>query len=116
MWYKYGCSERNGRNHKRNCRINKRCKGFGCAKLVVFCNAVEDNPFMAGAFHGVGEADRIINVGVSGPGVVKRALEKVKGEPFDVVSETVKRLHLKLQELDNLWRRKLLADWTFHLG
>ena len=58
---------------------------MGAAKLVVFANAVEDNPFMAGAFHGVGEADVIINVGVSGPGVVKRALEKVRGESFDVV-------------------------------
>ena len=61
--------------------------GFGCAKLVVFCNAVEDNPFMAGAFHGVSEADRVINVGVSGPGVVHHALQSVKGEPFDVVAE-----------------------------
>ena len=59
---------------------------MGCAKLVVFANAVEDNPFMAGAFHGVGEADVVINVGVSGPGVVKRALEKVRGESFDVVA------------------------------
>ena len=57
--------------------------GLGCAKLVVFCNAVEDNPFMAGAFHGVGEAESIINVGVSGPGVVYHALKSVKGQPFD---------------------------------
>ncbi|HGK1557481.1 TPA: PFL family protein [Streptococcus pneumoniae] len=64
---------------------------MGAAKLVVFANAVEDNPFMAGAFHGVGEADVIINVGVSGPGVVKRALEKVRGQSFDVVAETVKK-------------------------
>ena len=64
--------------------------GFGCAKLVVFCNAVEDNPFMAGAFHGVGEAERVINVGVSGPGVVHHALQRVKGQPFDVVAETIK--------------------------
>lgn len=63
---------------------------MGAAKLVVFANAVEDNPFMAGAFHGVGEADTVINVGVSGPGVVKRALEKVRGESFDVLAETVK--------------------------
>ncbi|MCY7136141.1 DUF711 family protein [Streptococcus gordonii] len=62
---------------------------MGAAKLVVFANAVEDNPFMAGAFHGVGEADVVINVGVSGPGVVKRALEKVRGESFDVVAETI---------------------------
>ena len=55
---------------------------LGCAKLVVFCNAPDDNPFMAGAFHGVTEADAIINVGVSGPGVVKTALEQVRGERF----------------------------------
>ncbi len=67
---------------KRTAELTKESKGFGCAKLVVFANAVEDNPFMAGAFHGVGEADTIINVGVSGPGVVQRAIEKVKGEPF----------------------------------
>ena len=65
--------------------------GFGCAKLVVFSNAVEDNPFMAGAFHGIGEADCVINVGVSGPGVVKCALEKVKGEDFNTVAETIKK-------------------------
>ena len=64
---------------------------FGCAKLVVFCNAPDDNPFMAGAFHGVTEADRILNIGVSGPGVVKRALEKVHGEDFEVLCETVKK-------------------------
>ena len=67
---------------------------LGAAKLVVFANAVEDNPFMAGAFHGVGEADVVINVGVSGPGVLKRALEKVRGESFDVVAETVKKTAL----------------------
>lgn len=69
---------------------------MGCAKLVVFANAVEDNPFMAGAFHGVGEGDCVINVGVSGPGVVKRALEKVKGEPFDVVAEVIKKTAFKI--------------------
>ena len=61
--------------------------GIGAAKLVAFCNAVEDNPFMAGAFHGPGEPDCVINVGVSGPGVVKSALTRVQGEPFDVVAE-----------------------------
>ncbi len=75
---------------------------LGCAKLVVFANAVEDNPFMAGAFHGVGEADCVINVGVSGPGVVKRALEKVKGEPFDVVAETVKKTAFKITRMGQL--------------
>ncbi|MDO0371448.1 PFL family protein [Clostridioides difficile] len=87
---------------KETAELTKDAKGFGCAKLVVFCNAVEDNPFMAGAFHGVGEADRIINVGVSGPGVVKRALKKVKGEPFDVVSETVKKTAFKITRVGQL--------------
>lgn len=75
---------------------------MGPAKLVIFANAVEDNPFMAGAFHGVGEADCVINVGVSGPGVVKRALEKVKGQPFDVVAETVKRTAFKITRVGQL--------------
>lgn len=87
---------------KKTAELTKDTKGFGCAKLVVFCNAVEDNPFMAGAFHGVGEADRIINVGVSGPGVVQRALEKVKGESFDVVSETIKKTAFKITRMGQL--------------
>lgn len=77
-------------------------QGLGCAKLVVFANAVEDNPFMAGAFHGVGEADCVINVGISGPGVVKRAIEKVKGEPFDIVAETVKQTAFKITRMGQL--------------
>ncbi|MCF1684565.1 PFL family protein [Tetragenococcus halophilus] len=75
---------------------------LGCAKLVVFANAVEDNPFMAGAFHGFGEADIVINVGVSGPGVMKRALEKVKGESFDVIAETVKKTAFKITRMGQL--------------
>ncbi|HEL0246270.1 TPA: PFL family protein [Streptococcus equi subsp. zooepidemicus] len=75
---------------------------MGAAKLVVFANAVEDNPFMAGAFHGVGEADTVINVGVSGPGVVKRALEKVRGESFDVLAETVKKTAFKITRIGQL--------------
>lgn len=75
---------------------------MACAKLVVFANAVEDNPFMAGAFHGVGEADCVINVGVSGPGVVKRALENVKGQPFDVVAETIKKTAFKITRMGQL--------------
>ena len=70
---------------------------LGCAKLVVFCNAPDDNPFMAGAFHGVTEADKIINVGVSGPGVVKTALEKVRGESFEVLCETIKKTAFKVK-------------------
>ena len=87
---------------KKTAELTKSSKGFGCAKLVVFANAVEDNPFMAGAFHGVGEADRIINVGVSGPGVVQRAVEKVKGEPFDVVAETIKKTAFKITRMGQL--------------
>ncbi|WP_436513620.1 PFL family protein [Clostridium thermobutyricum] len=87
---------------KRTADLTADKKGFGCAKLVVFANAVEDNPFMAGAFHGVGEADKIINVGVSGPGVVQRALEKVKGQSFDVVAETVKKTAFKITRMGQL--------------
>ena len=76
--------------------------GFGCAKLVVFCNAVEDNPFMAGAFHGVGEGDCVINVGVSGPGVVYHALQDVKGQPFDTVAETVKKTAFRITRMGQL--------------
>ena len=76
--------------------------GFGCAKLVVFCNAVEDNPFMAGAFHGVGEAECVINVGVSGPGVVHHALQAVKGQSFDVVAETVKKTAFRITRMGQL--------------
>ncbi|NRO06273.1 hypothetical protein IMAU30078_01044 [Lactobacillus helveticus] len=72
------------------------------AKLVTFCNAVEDNPFMAGGFHGVSEPDTVINTGISGPGVVKTALEKVKGAPMDVVAETIKKTAFKITRLDQL--------------
>ena len=74
----------------------------GCTKLVVFCNAPDDNPFMAGAFHGVTEADAIINVGVSGPGVVKTALEKVRGENFEVLCETIKKTAFKITRVGQL--------------
>ena len=80
--------------------------GLGCAKLVVFANAVEDNPFMAGAFCGIGEPESVINVGVSGPGVVKKALEKVKGEPFDMVAETIKRTAFKITRVGQLVARE----------
>ncbi|RVU70506.1 MULTISPECIES: PFL family protein [Lactobacillus] len=72
------------------------------AKLVTFCNAVEDNPFMAGGFHGVSEPDVVINTGVSGPGVVKAALEKVKGESMDVVAETIKKTAFKITRMGQL--------------
>ena len=83
--------------------------GFGCAKLVVFCNAVEDNPFMAGAFHGVGEAERVINVGVSGPGVVHHALQSVKGQPFDVVAELIKKTAFQVTRMGQLVAREASA-------
>jgi len=73
--------------------------GLGCAKLVVFANAVEDNPFMAGAFHGVGEPECALNVGVSGPGVVYHALQSVKGAPFDVVAETIKKTAFRITRM-----------------
>ena len=80
--------------------------GLGCAKLVVFCNAVEDNPFMAGAFHGPGEGDCAVSVGVSGPGVVKSALEDVRGESFDVVAETIKRTAFRVTRVGQLVARE----------
>lgn len=75
---------------------------LGCAKLVVFCNAPDDNPFMAGAFHGVTEGDAVINVGVSGPGVVKRALEKVRGKNFEELCETIKKTAFKVTRVGQL--------------
>lgn len=87
---------------KRTAELTKEQDGFGCAKLVIFANAVEDNPFMAGAFHGVGEPECVVNVGVSGPGVVQRALMKVQGEPFDVVAETIKRTAFKITRVGQL--------------
>ena len=79
---------------------------IGCAKLVVFCNAPDDNPFMAGAFHGVTEADAVINVGVSGPGVVKTALERVRGASFEVLCETIKRTAFKITRVGQLVARE----------
>ena len=76
--------------------------GMACAKLVVFCNAPDDNPFMAGAFHGVTEGDTVINVGVSGPGVVKTALESVRGESFEVLCETIKKTAFKVTRVGQL--------------
>ncbi len=87
---------------KKTAELTAETSGLGCAKLVIFANAVEDNPFMAGAFHGVGEADCVINVGISGPGVVKRAIEKVKGQPLDVVAETVKKTAFKITRMGQL--------------
>ncbi|MCL2878789.1 MAG: PFL family protein [Treponema sp.] len=83
-------------------QATKSADAIGCAKLVVFANAVEDNPFMAGAFHGPGEGDAAINVGISGPGVIKAALEDVRGEPFDVVAELIKRMAFKVTRMGQL--------------
>ena len=93
---------RMGRIIKETAHLTRDTDGLGCAKLVVFCNAVEDNPFMAGAFHGVGEAERVINVGVSGPGVVHHALQSVKGQPFDVVAETIKKTAFQITRVGQM--------------
>ena len=95
-----------GRIIKATAERTKDSQGLGCAKLVVFCNAVEDNPFMAGAFHGVGEGECVINVGVSGPGVVYHALQSVKGAPFDVVAETVKKTAFQVTRMGQLVARE----------
>ncbi|MCF0229495.1 MAG: PFL family protein, partial [Parasporobacterium sp.] len=91
-----------GRVVKETAELTKDRDGIGCAKLVIFCNAVEDNPFMAGAFHGPGEAEKVINVGVSGPGVVYSALQSVKGEPLDVVAETIKKTAFRITRVGQL--------------
>lgn len=91
-----------GKIVKQTAEITKDRDGFGCAKLVVFCNAVEDNPFMAGAFHGVGETDTVINVGVSGPGVVHHALKSIKGQSLDQVAETIKKTAFKITRAGQL--------------
>ena len=83
-------------------RLTKDIDSGGCAKLVVFCNAPDDNPFMAGAFHGVTEGDTVINVGVSGPGVVKRALEEVRGQDFGTLCETIKKTAFKVTRVGQL--------------
>ncbi len=91
---------------KQTAYLTRERNSIGCAKLVVFANAVEDNPFMAGAFHGIGESESIINLGVSGPGVVKAALEKVKGQSFDIVSETIKKTAFKITRVGELVARE----------
>ena len=87
---------------KRTAALTAAQDGLGCAKLVVFCNAVEDNPFMAGAFHGVGEAESVINVGVSGPGVVYHAIQSVRGRPFDELAETIKKTAFRITRTGQL--------------
>ncbi len=87
---------------RQTAELTKEQDSLGCAKLVVFCNAPDDNPFMAGAFHGVTEADAVINVGVSGPGVVKTALSGVRGENFEVLCETIKKTAFKVTRVGQL--------------
>ncbi|MCR4849994.1 MAG: PFL family protein [Lachnospiraceae bacterium] len=87
---------------KKTAELTKDNDSIGCTKLVVLCNAPDDNPFMAGAFHGVTEGDKVINVGVSGPGVVKTALEKVRGESFEVLCETIKTTACKVTRVGQL--------------
>jgi uncharacterized protein len=96
------CVARMGIIIKETAELTKNRDAIGCAKLVVFANAVEDNPFMAGAFHGVGEAEACINVGVSGPGVVMRAVEQVRGADLGVVAETIKKTAFKITRVGQL--------------
>ena len=94
--------KRMGEIIKELAELTKDRECIGCAKFVVFCNAVEDNPFMAGAFHGVGEADCVINVGVSGPGVVKKALEEARGADFETLCEVIKKTAFKITRVGQL--------------
>ena len=82
--------------------LTKERDSLGCAKLVVFCNAPDDNPFMAGAFHGVTETDAVVNIGVSGPGVVRNAVSQVKGADFETLCETVKKTAFKITRVGQL--------------
>jgi len=101
---------------KETAELTKENDSLGCAKFVVFCNAPDDNPFMAGAFHGVTEADAIINVGVSGPGVVKTALEKVRGESFEVLCETIKKTAFKVTRVGQLVAKEASAKLGIPFG
>lgn len=87
---------------KKTAKLTEDKDGIGAAKLVVFCNAVEDNPFMAGAFHGVSEGETVINVGVSGPGVVHHALKSMKGAPINEIAETIKKTAFKITRAGQL--------------
>ncbi len=87
---------------KKTAEATKDRDSLGCAKVVVFCNAPEDNPFMAGAFHGVGEAEAVINVGVSGPGVILAAAREYKGQPIDVLADGIKKMAFKITRMGQL--------------
>ena len=101
---------------KKTAEYTKEEDFLGCAKLVVFCNAPDDNPFMAGAFHGVTESDRIINVGVSGPGVVKTALSKVRGKNFEILCETIKKTAFKVTRVGQLVAQEASKGWGYPLA
>ena len=101
---------------KSTAEYTKENDSLGCAKLVVFCNAPDDNPFMAGAFHGVTEGDKIINVGVSGPGVVKTALGKVRGENFEILCETIKKTAFKVTRVGQLVAQEASAMLNVPFG
>lgn len=105
-----------GETIKETAMLTKDYESIGCAKLVVFTNAVSDNPFMAGAFLGVEEAETVINVGISGPGVVKSALEKVKGESFDEVSEIIKGTTFKITRAGQLIAKEISEIMNVKLG
>ncbi|HCX65703.1 MAG TPA: hypothetical protein DHN33_10900 [Eubacteriaceae bacterium] len=92
---------------KETAYLTRENDSIGCAKFVVFANAVDDNPFMAGAFHGIGQGEAVVSVGVSGPGVVKSALEKVQGQPFDVVAENIKKTAFKITRAGELVGREV---------
>lgn len=96
------CVREMGEIIKRTAELTRDRDAIGCAKLVIFANVPGDNPFMAGAFHGVSEAEKVINVGVSGPGVVKRALEEMKGADFSQVAETIKKTAFKITRVGQL--------------
>lgn len=96
------CVREMGEVVKRTAELTRDRDAIGCAKLVIFANVPGDNPFMAGAFHGVGEAEKVINVGVSGPGVVKRALEEMKGADFSQIAETIKKTAFKITRVGQL--------------
>jgi len=96
------CVREMGEIIKRTAELTRDRDALGCAKLVVFANAPQDNPFMAGAFHGIGEPETVINVGVSGPGVVKHALEEVKGQDFSAIAETIKKTAFKITRVGQL--------------
>ena len=101
---------------KQTAEITADRAGFGCAKLVVFCNAVEDNPFMAGAFHGIGEPECVINVGVSGPGVVSHALRSAKGKKFDEVAEIIKKTAFRITRMGQLVAQEASARLNVPFG